>query len=140
MGYAPVLCCDGLDSSVLKTSTSPAEGVMLLTLFAADAQDDLDTEIRFCIYDKYGEIPIQKFVADAYDAIYAIKLAAEKENVTPGYECLISMKLGKKGMTEDLSLKVWIESHGQHPVNLIRNLRLLRLKTVLTQPWNNRCV
>ncbi|MDA6987218.1 amino acid ABC transporter substrate-binding protein, partial [Escherichia coli] len=55
---------------------------MLLTPFAADAQDDLTQKFVSAYKDKYGETPIQ-FAADAYDAIYAIKLAAEKENVTP---------------------------------------------------------
>ena len=85
MGYAPQFFgCDGLDGliGVENFDQSLAEGVMLLTPFAADAQDDLTQKFVSAYKDKYGETPIQ-FAADAYDAIYAIKLAAEKENVTP---------------------------------------------------------
>ena len=62
--------------------TKLAEGVMLLTPFAADATDDLTKKFVNAYKDKYDEIPNQ-FAADAYDAIYAIKAAMEEANVTP---------------------------------------------------------
>ena len=37
--------------------------------------------------DKYGDTPNQ-FAADAYDAIYAIKAAAEEADVTPDMDVL----------------------------------------------------
>ena len=55
--------------------------------------------VRETYTDKYGETPIQ-FAADAYDAIYAIKLAAEKENVTPDMSVSDICEAMKKGMTE----------------------------------------
>ena len=95
------LCPDGLDGliGVENFDQSLAEGVMLLTPFAADAQDDLTQKFVSAYKDKYGETPIQ-FAADAYDAIYAIKLAAEKENVTPDMSVSDICEAMKKGMTE----------------------------------------
>ena len=55
---------------------------MLLTPFAADADDDQTKAFVASYEEKYGETPIQ-FAADAYDAIYAIKAAAEEADVTP---------------------------------------------------------
>ena len=102
MGYAPQFFgCDGLDGliGVENFDQSLAEGVMLLTPFAADAQDDLTQKFVSAYKDKYNETPIQ-FAADAYDAIYAIKLAAEKENVTPDMSVSDICEAMKKGMTE----------------------------------------
>ena len=62
--------------------TKLAEGVMLLTPFAADATDDLTKKFVKEYKDKYDEVPNQ-FAADAYDAIYAIKAAMEEAKVTP---------------------------------------------------------
>lgn len=102
MGYAPQFFgCDGLDGliGVENFDQSLAEGVMLLTPFAADAQDDLTQKFVSAYKEQYGETPIQ-FAADAYDAIYAIKLAAEKENVTPDMSVSDICEAMKKGMTE----------------------------------------
>ena len=85
MDYAPVFFgCDGMDGilGVENFDTSLAEGLMLLTPFAADATDDLTVNFVTKYQEKYGEIPNQ-FAADAYDAVYAIKAAAEQANVTP---------------------------------------------------------
>ena len=62
--------------------TSLAEGLMLLTPFAADATDDLTVNFVTTYEEKFGETPIQ-FAADAYDAVYAIKAAAEDAGITP---------------------------------------------------------
>ena len=85
MGYAPMFFgCDGLDGllTVDGFDTSLAEGVMLLTPFAADADDELTKNFVAAYEEAYGETPIQ-FAADAYDGIYAIKAAIEKSGVTP---------------------------------------------------------
>lgn len=76
--------CDGLDGilALENFDLSLAEGVMLLTPFAADATDDLTVNFVKKYTEKYGETPNQ-FAADAYDAMYIIKAAAEKANVTP---------------------------------------------------------
>ncbi len=85
MGYAPKFFgCDGLDGilGVENFDTSLAEGVMLLTPFAADAQDDLTKKFVSAYETAYNDTPNQ-FAADAYDAVYAIKAAAEKGDVVP---------------------------------------------------------
>ncbi|MFR1953277.1 MAG: ABC transporter substrate-binding protein [Lachnospiraceae bacterium] len=85
MGYQPKFFgCDGLDGllAVKNFDTKLAEGVMLLTPFAADATDDLTKKFVKEYKDKYDEVPNQ-FAADAYDAIYAIKAAMEEAKVTP---------------------------------------------------------
>ena len=85
MGYKPMYFgCDGLDGllGVKGFDASLAEGVMLLTPFSADAQDDKTQAFNAAYEEAYGETPIQ-FAADAYDGIYAIKLAAEQAGITP---------------------------------------------------------
>lgn len=76
--------CDGMDGilQVENFDVSLAEGLMLLTPFAADATDDLTVNFVKKYQDAYGETPIQ-FAADAYDAIYAIKAAIEDAGITP---------------------------------------------------------
>jgi branched-chain amino acid transport system substrate-binding protein len=85
MGYDPQFFgCDGLDGilSVENFDTSLAEGVMLLTPFAADAEDEMTQNFVSAYEEAYGDTPNQ-FAADAYDAMYTIKEAAEQANVTP---------------------------------------------------------
>ena len=85
MGYAPKFFgCDGMDGilQVENFDTKLAEGLMLLTPFAADAQDELTQKFVTSYKENYGETPIQ-FAADAYDAIYAIKTAMEEADITP---------------------------------------------------------
>lgn len=76
--------CDGLDGliSQLGDKAELAEGVMLLTPFAADATDE--KTVKFTEAYKHannGEIPNQ-FAADAYDAVYTVAAAMEKANIT----------------------------------------------------------
>lgn len=85
MGYAPKFFgCDGMDGilQVENFDTKLAEGLMLLTPFAANAQDELTQKFVTSYKENYGETPIQ-FAADAYDAIYAIKAAMEEADITP---------------------------------------------------------
>ena len=84
-GYAPTFFgVDGMDGilDVENFDTKLAEGVMLLTPFAADATDDATVSFVTKYEEEYKETPIQ-FAADAYDAIYIIKAAMEKAGVTP---------------------------------------------------------
>ncbi len=83
LGYDPIFFgCDGLDGilGVENFDTSLAEGVMLLTPFAADSEEAATVKFVAAYKEKYGEIPNQ-FAADAYDAIYIIKAAIEKGGV-----------------------------------------------------------
>ncbi len=85
MGYAPKFFgVDGMDGilTVAGFDTSLAEGVMLLTPFNADAQDEATQNFVKAYQDKYGETPIQ-FAADAYDCVYAYKQALETAGCTP---------------------------------------------------------
>ncbi len=85
MGFAPQFFgVDGMDGilQVEGFDTSLAEGLMLLTPFAADSTDELTVNFVKSYEAAYGETPIQ-FAADAYDAIYAIKAAAEDAKATP---------------------------------------------------------
>ena len=85
MGFDPLFFgCDGLDGilAVEDFDISLAEGVMLLTSFAADAEDELTQSFVKAYQDSFGDVPNQ-FAADAYDGIYAIKAAIEKAGVTP---------------------------------------------------------
>ena len=85
MGYAPKFFgVDGMDGILTMKGfdTSLAEGVMLLTPFNADAQDEATQNFVKAYQDKYGETPIQ-FAADAYDCVYAYKQALETAGCTP---------------------------------------------------------
>lgn len=102
LNYAPVFFgCDGLDGilDVENFDKSLAEGVMLLTPFAADAQDDLTKKFVSAYNEKFGETPNQ-FAADAYDAIYAIKAAAEKAGITPDMDASAICDALKTAMPE----------------------------------------
>ena len=76
--------CDGLDGILTKIgegNTDACEGVMLLTPFAADAQDEKTVNFTTKYTEQFGETPDQ-FAADAYDAVYAIKAAMEQAGIT----------------------------------------------------------
>lgn len=84
LGYKPAFFgCDGLDGllSVENFDLSLTDGVMLLTPFAADADDEKTQTFVKNYTEAYGDTPNQ-FAADAYDAMYIIKAAAEKAGLT----------------------------------------------------------
>ena len=85
MGYAPTFFgVDGMDGILAMPGfdTTLAEGLMLLTPFSADAQDELTQNFVKTYEDKYGETPNQ-FAADAYDAVYILYQALEEASCTP---------------------------------------------------------
>ncbi len=84
MGYAPKwFGVDGMDGilSVEGFDTKLAEGVMLLTPFNYDAQDEKTQNFVKTYKEKHGEVPNQ-FAADAYDCVYAIYQALNAANIT----------------------------------------------------------
>lgn len=84
-GFDPIFFgCDGLDGilAVEGFDATLAEDVMLLTPFAADATDDMTVSFVTAYKTAYKETPNQ-FAADGYDALYIIKAAIEKSNLTP---------------------------------------------------------
>ena len=86
MGYAPTFFgVDGMDGILTAENfdTSLAEGVMLLTPFAADAQDEATVSFVTKYKEQFGGETPNQFAADGYDAIYALKAAIEQSGVTP---------------------------------------------------------
>lgn len=74
--------CDGLDGLLNKDiSQEDAEGVLMLTPFAADDERALVSDFVKNYKDKYGKTPDQ-FAADAYDAIYTIVAALKQADIT----------------------------------------------------------
>ena len=85
MGYAPLFFgVDGMDGILTLDNfdLSLAEGVMVLTPFSADAQDERTQNFVSEYVERYGETPNQ-FAADEYDVIYALKQALEESGCTP---------------------------------------------------------
>ena len=85
MGYKPKFFgVDGMDGilTVENFDTKLAEGVMLLTPFAADAKDKTVQNFVKTYKEKYKDTPNQ-FAADSYDAVYALKAAIEESKATP---------------------------------------------------------
>ena len=82
--FAPVFFgVDGMDGilTVEGFDVSLAEGVMLLTPFSADAEDEKTKSFVAKYQELYGEVPNQ-FAADAYDGIYALYAAAVAGGIT----------------------------------------------------------
>ena len=73
-GMDGILTLEGFDKSL-------AEGVMLLTPFTADAQDELTKNFVQKYTEKFNETPNQ-FAADGYDVIHAIYEACKKGGIT----------------------------------------------------------
>ena len=85
MGYEPKFFgVDGMDGILTMEGfdASLAEGVMLLTPFNADAEDEATQNFVTKYQEQYGEVPNQ-FAADAYDCVYALKQALETAGCTP---------------------------------------------------------
>ena len=84
MGYAPTFFgVDGMDGILTAEGfdASLAEGVYLLTPFAADAEDEATQSFVSAFQEAHGEIPNQ-FGADAYDAVYVLYEAIQAAGVT----------------------------------------------------------
>lgn len=97
-----VFGCDGLDGilNMKNFDVSLAEGVMLLTPFAADATDEATVHFVTEYRAKYGDETMNQFAADAYDAIYIIKAAAEKANINADMSASEICDALKTAMTE----------------------------------------
>lgn len=98
--FAPTFFgCDGMDGilTVENFDVTLAEGLMLLTPFSADEESSKGFTDAYVA--AYGEIPNQ-FAADAYDAVYAIKAAAEKAGITPDMSVSDICDAMKVAMTE----------------------------------------
>lgn len=103
IGFTPKMFgCDGLDGilGVKNFDLSLAENVMLLTPFAADAQDEATQKFVKAYAEKYNNETPMQFAADAYDAIYTIKAAIEKSGATPDMSVSDICDALKGAMTE----------------------------------------
>ncbi len=101
MGYAPKFFgVDGMDGILTMKGfdVSLAEGVMLLTPFNADAEDEKTQNFVKKYKEQFGDVPNQ-FAADAYDCIYAYKQALEAAGATTDmdYEELCDLMMEQFG-------------------------------------------
>jgi len=84
MGYdVTFMGTDGMDGILSLEGFDPAlaEGLIMITPFAADAQDDATQSFVAEFEARTGIVPNQ-FAADAYDAVYIIYAAIEAAGVT----------------------------------------------------------
>jgi len=84
VGYYPVwFGVDGMDGILSLEGFDPelAEGVILLTPFNADSEDERTAAFVAKYVERFGEIPNQ-FAADAYDCVYAYAMACEAAGIT----------------------------------------------------------
>ncbi|MBP3637639.1 MAG: ABC transporter substrate-binding protein [Clostridia bacterium] len=77
-GMDGILTLEGFDKTL-------AEGVMLLTPFSADAEDEQTKNFVAKYQEKHGEVPNQ-FAADAYDGVYALYQAIQNAGITADTE------------------------------------------------------
>lgn len=102
IGYEPIVFgCDGFDGilDVENFDTALAEGVMFLTPFSTNAEDELTQKFVENFEKNYGGTPNQ-FAADAYDCVYALKQAGEKAGITADMSESEICDALKKAMTE----------------------------------------
>ncbi len=92
--------CDGLDGILGKVADSAlCENVLLLTPFAADEPKELVQNFVAAYKEKTGGATPDQFAADGYDAVYAIKAAMEKADITPDAQADFNNRI-VKAMTE----------------------------------------
>ena len=97
--------CDGLDGilSVDNFDKSLAEGVMLLTPFAADASDDATQKFVKAYKEKYKDETPNQFAADAYDGVKIIAKLVEKESIKGDMKASDICDKLKKAITDGFS-------------------------------------
>ncbi len=101
-GFAPKwFGVDGMDGllDVEGFDAALAEGLMFLTPFTPDAEDEATQTFVADFEEAFGDTPIQ-FAADAYDCIYVIKAAAEKADIDPTMSVTDMCEAMKTAMTE----------------------------------------
>ena len=101
-GFAPKwFGVDGMDGilNVEGFDGSLAEGLMFLTPFTPDAEDEATQTFVANYEEAFGDTPIQ-FAADAYDCMYVIKAAVEQADITPDMSISDICDAMKTAMTE----------------------------------------
>ena len=84
-GFSPKFFgCDGLDglTSIKNFDTSLAEGVMLLTPFAADSKDQATQDFVKAYKAAYNDETPNQFAADAYDGVKILAKLIESQGIT----------------------------------------------------------
>ena len=84
-GFTPKFFgCDGLDglTSIKNFDTSLAEGVMLLTPFAADSKDQATQDFVKAYKAAYNDETPNQFAADAYDGVKILAKLIESQKIT----------------------------------------------------------
>ena len=102
IGFDPLwFGCDGMDGLLALEGfdAALAEGLMFLTPFTADAEDEATQTFVADFEAAFDDTPNQ-FAADAYDCIYVIKEAAEKAELTPDMDISEMCDAMKAAMTE----------------------------------------
>ena len=105
MGYTPLYFgSDGMDGilGMDNIDTTLVEGVMYLTPFIESSTDEATAKFVKSFTAAYPDQTqyMNQFAADAYDAMFIIKAAAEKANVTPDMEISAIGDAMKVAMTE----------------------------------------
>lgn len=98
--------CDGLDGllSIKNFDTSLAEGVMLLTPFAADAKDQATQDFVSAYKKAYNNETPNQFAADTYDGVYVLAELMKQEKITADMDAkTICEKLQKAITDKDFS-------------------------------------
>ena len=142
MGYKPKFFgVDGMDGilTVENFDTKLAEGVMLLTPFAADAKDKAVQNFVKTYKEKYKDTPNQ-FAADSYDAVYALKAAIEESKATPDMSASdmcdalkgAMTKIKMQGLTGGKDGLTWNESG-----EVTKSPKAVIIKNVLTRQCNS---
>lgn len=101
-GFAPKwFGVDGMDGilNVEGFDGSLAEGLMFLTPFTPNAEDEATQTFVANYEEAFGDTPIQ-FAADAYDCMYVIKVAVEQADITPDMSISDICDAMKTAMTE----------------------------------------
>lgn len=91
-GMDGLLDVEGFDAAL-------AEGLMFLTPFTPDAEDEATQTFVADYEEQFGSTPIQ-FAADAYDCMYVIKEAVESADITPDMSISDMCDAMKTAMTE----------------------------------------
>ncbi len=104
-GFTPVyLGTDGMDGilGMENIDTTLVEGLMYLTPFMETATDDVTVKFVTGFKEAFPDQTtyLNQFAADAYDAVYAIKAAAEKANVKADMEVSAIGDAMKAAMTQ----------------------------------------
>lgn len=79
----PVFGGDGLDGliDVLGDNVAIADGVFVMSPYASTSPEEKSAAFTKAYQEKFPNDPLNQFAADAYDCVYAIKLAMEKAGV-----------------------------------------------------------